>query len=345
MSVPGGPPTPHGAQPTGPAHPDVPTPPPAGPFSHGRWGPSPYGTSRTYTSARGLATATVVLLIVMAVLSLARVGAHANRASILDDLRTGSTGLGQIDDIEAADGLAAGAAGLWLLGLLATGVVFIVWQFRHTTNAEALRGHPDGLGPGWSIGGWFIPFANLVLPGVQVFGASRPSDPTLPPERPTRRGEGSTIVVVWAVLLGAASVVERVGNLNYPDDESVGFADAVGDAITGDRLMAVGSSAYAVAAIVAATMVRQLTVRQDRRAAALVAAAGPGRPAPPVPGWSPAAPAQPPAWAPPPPPSAPPLGSEAWPGRGGTPGPPPHPPAPGSWAPPPSPWAPPGQTR
>jgi hypothetical protein len=323
-----------------------------GPFTHGHWGPSAYSTGRTYTSARGLATANVVLLIVMAVLSLARVGAHANRASILDDLRTGSPGLRQLDDIEAADGLVAGAAALWLLGLLATGVVFIVWQFRHTTNAEALRGHPDGLGPGWSIGGWFIPFANLVLPGVQVFGASRPSDPTLPPQRPTRRGDGSTIVVVWALLLGGASVVERLGGLNYPDGDSLGFTDAVGDAITGDRVMALGSVAYVAAAIVAATMVRQLTARQDQRAAALAAATGPGRPVPPVHGWSPAAPAQPPAWAPPPPaqppaweppppPSAPPAapGSGTWPGRvGGPPGPAPHPS-------PPNPWAPPGQTR
>ena len=46
----------------------------------------------------------------------------------------------------------------------AIGVVFIIWQFRHAKNAQVL-GARGGLGPGWAIGGWFIPLANYVLPG------------------------------------------------------------------------------------------------------------------------------------------------------------------------------------
>jgi hypothetical protein len=49
--------------------------------------------------------------------------------------------------------------------------LFITWQYRHAKNARLL-GQQGGLGPGWAVGGWFIPLANFVLPAVQLFGAS-----------------------------------------------------------------------------------------------------------------------------------------------------------------------------
>ena len=57
---------------------------------------------------------------------------------------------------------------LWLALFVATATVFIIWQFRSAKNNEVLgRIHPRYT-PGWSIGGWFIPFANLVIP-VRIF--------------------------------------------------------------------------------------------------------------------------------------------------------------------------------
>ncbi len=54
-------------------------------------------------------------------------------------------------------------------------MVFIIWQFRHAKNAQVLGAY-GGLGPGWAIGGWFVPFANYVLPAMQMHQSSRASD-------------------------------------------------------------------------------------------------------------------------------------------------------------------------
>ncbi len=66
---------------------------------------------------------------------------------------------------------------------------FIVWQFRHAKNARAL-GERGGLGPGWAIGGWFVPLANFVLPGVQIHQSSRMSDSAAAGE-PDAKGKGA----------------------------------------------------------------------------------------------------------------------------------------------------------
>ncbi|RZQ63434.1 DUF4328 domain-containing protein [Amycolatopsis suaedae] len=58
--------------------------------------------------------------------------------------------------IERADSSVAVWEACFVLLNLATGIVFIIWQHRHATNAVALRG-PLGLGPGWAIGGCSFP--------------------------------------------------------------------------------------------------------------------------------------------------------------------------------------------
>lgn len=286
----------------------VPAPPPAGPFA-GRTGDrSAYGLGADHRSARGLATAVVVMLAIMAVLAAARAGAHAHRASLVGDLRDGRLALADIGELDDADGLVGAAVGLELIGSVATAILFVVWQYRHASNARSLAYRVDGLGPGWAIGGWFIPFANLVLPAVQIHGSSRESDPDLPVPPGARRGNGSATVVPWAVLYGVGAVLERFGSFTYPDERDAlragGVDEFLADAADADWLMALGSLVTVAAAVAAIVMVRRLTARQDARAAAVRAASGHGvshpgvgRPWPPPP---PPSPHQAPApWAPP----------------------------------------------
>jgi Domain of unknown function (DUF4328) len=267
--------------------PEVPPPPPSGPFSGRTWDRSLYGVGTDHRSARGLATAVTVLILLMAVLCLARAGAHANRASQLDDLRDGRGAFVDGLALADADDDVALSNGLYIVGVIVTGILFIVWQYRHATNARSLSYRVDGLKPGWAIGGWFVPVANLVLPGLQIFGASRESDPDLPVPPGARRGRGSGIVVLWAAVNGVALVVDRVGAAMFPDhDDYVPAGDLerrLADAVAGDRIVAVASALFVVAAILASVMVNRLTVRQDERAAAAMAAAT-ANPWPPPPG-------------------------------------------------------------
>lgn len=54
--------------------------------------------------------------------------------------------------------------GVDVLGLLVAGVLVIIWLYRARVNLDAFPEAQPGMAAGWAIGGWFIPFANFVIP-------------------------------------------------------------------------------------------------------------------------------------------------------------------------------------
>jgi heme/copper-type cytochrome/quinol oxidase subunit 2 len=47
---------------------------------------------------------------------------------------------------------------------IATIVFFLIWEYRAYKNLSALNAQNLEHSPGWAVGWWFIPFANLVKP-------------------------------------------------------------------------------------------------------------------------------------------------------------------------------------
>jgi hypothetical protein len=66
-------------------------------------------------------------------------------------------------EAEAFDENTALFARLGVAGLLATGVVWFFWLHRAVANGRAL-GRPTEFTPGWAVGWWFVPLANVVRP-------------------------------------------------------------------------------------------------------------------------------------------------------------------------------------
>ncbi|MEO3816753.1 DUF4328 domain-containing protein [Plantactinospora sp. B24E8] len=48
--------------------------------------------------------------------------------------------------------------------VLVAAVLVIIWCYRVRDNLDAFAGSAPELRTGWAIGGWFVPFANLVIP-------------------------------------------------------------------------------------------------------------------------------------------------------------------------------------
>lgn len=303
-------------------------PPPAESYAPARQVPHPYPGS-DYRPFGRLPTAVAMLLGLMALLSLVVVYLSVDRARVVEgyfldgDLTR--------DEFEDADARLLAARLVYFAGSIGTGVVFIVWQYRHAKNAVALAGHPAGLGPGWAIGGWFIPCASYVLPCIQMFGASKASDPGLPARPAAGWGRGSGLVVLWAALFGVATMTAFIADAQFPDDDLVFPGEAqqyVDDARAADYGLAVGAVVMAAAAVAAAVMVRSLTGRQVARARAVES----GGATPNYGGVSFGGP--PPAWGPPQPAPAPPQASGAPPGPGATSAPGAGPGSAGGWLPP-----------
>ncbi|MDQ6838489.1 MAG: DUF4328 domain-containing protein [Actinomycetota bacterium] len=73
--------------------------------------------------------------------------------------------------------------------VIAPEIVFAMWQYRAATFARALQ-YPARHGPGWGIGAYLVPIADLFVP-VQALGDC------LPPGDPGRR----LVTRTWAALL------------------------------------------------------------------------------------------------------------------------------------------------
>lgn len=76
-----------------------------------------------------------------------------------------------------------------VLGLVAF-IFFLIWLYR-TVVALRARGEATRFSPGFTVGGWFIPFANFALPPMAIADAWR---------RITRSGAG-LIGAWWAAYL------------------------------------------------------------------------------------------------------------------------------------------------
>ncbi|GIF75527.1 DUF4328 domain-containing protein [Asanoa siamensis] len=103
-----------------------------------------------------------------------------------------------------------------LLALAAT----IVWLWRARKNVDAFPYTEVTLGPGWAIGGWFVPGANLYLPGRMVHNVTRESV-TAPWAR--------RVAVFWWLTLVGSTALDRIAfvvTLNPFIDERIEKSDA-----------------------------------------------------------------------------------------------------------------------
>src|SRR3954453_6166112 len=201
-------------QPPPAAPPPPSTPYPAAGYSTGGYA---YASTPSTQATRGLSTALTILLAITALTGIFVAIAFFHRASLVDDTNRGFFNLDEVND---ADSTVSGAVAFFMLGLLATGVVWIIWQFRYAKNAELLRGN-YGLPSGWAIGGWFVPVANFALPQLQLLQASRASDPDLSQGEPPAHGRAPSLLVVWWVLLDLAWLFFIIGRATRPDDQEL----------------------------------------------------------------------------------------------------------------------------
>ena len=103
--------------------------------------------------------------------------------------------------------------GFGLLGLTAlleiplricTIVFFLIWVYRAFSNLSPLRAQNLEFSPGWAVGWWFIPFANLVKPFQVMRELYNESDPDFDEETGflnTQPGTPELIGFWWASFL------------------------------------------------------------------------------------------------------------------------------------------------
>jgi hypothetical protein len=216
----------------------------------------------------GLTTAVTILLGLPTAVSLVAAFQLFDRASLLAVYQDAPITPLMLDVVEGADTTVTGWLLLFGVVYLATGTVFIIWHHRYASNAVILRG-PLTLGPGWAVGGWFIPLANFVLPFLQLNQSARASDPALPQgERPSR-GTLPRIQTAWTSTFVAAAVLFTASTWTRPSTPSADASSTINAFTMADRAAGVAFLLYTVAGVLAVLTVRTLTRRQTEAIAVM----------------------------------------------------------------------------
>ena len=166
-----------------------------------------------------------------------------------------------------AETAAFGFLGIGFIGYAIAGVLFIVWFFQ-AYRAAASRGATGRTwASGWTIGGWFIPLANFVIPKLAMNEVDRMSNPEAgdPPIedrwKPLPRLESSDM---WWALFVLGSLSTAIGSnwQTYLDMTTATPAtDAISAYSTATVILACGLVAIAGSGIAGARMVSSIGER------------------------------------------------------------------------------------
>jgi hypothetical protein len=145
-------------------------------------------------------------------------------------------------------------------GVIATGVVWLVWQFRVRRNLDSLGVSAKlRYSAGWNVGWWFIPFANLVMPCLTMLENDRESVP-----RPQAGRRTSVLVLSWWAALLVQYVLYVVGG-SIAQDTSATLSEHSARQVVGGF----ASLAMIVAAGLAVAVVLRIDRNQESRRASL----------------------------------------------------------------------------
>jgi hypothetical protein len=220
-------------------------------------------------SVGGLAVALTVFLALDAPLAVLLTAAMAWRHALISRMLDDYTSVDR-DTVVRSDHLVASSAGFLVLALLPTIVLFLCWFWAARNNAEAYAPDEGTMRVGWSIGGWFIPFANWVIPCIvarDIYKGTMNS-------RKDKTWGGGKITGFWwaAYLVSAISLGVMTGTKDSSDDP----VDHLRTLRTVAGIAEFALPALAVAALLAIGYVWTITKTQKLRNATGDWPGGPG---------------------------------------------------------------------
>lgn len=143
---------------------------------------------------------------------------------------------------------------------IAAVVFFLIWEHRAFKNLAALEARNLEFSPGWAVGWWFVPFANLVKPYQAMKELWNESDPDFDPELGFLSSSSSAppIIVWWWALFIISNISMQISSKMSDStiaDISVYFPIA----------LIIASVLRGVDAFLIVTIIKNITRRQELR--------------------------------------------------------------------------------
>lgn len=238
----------------------LPPPPPPQVAAYGYGAPVGYAP-RTIWSLRGLSTAALWLYGATAfaagLVGLTLLNAYG-ALETLDDQGTRAARQAYLDAAAAHGAMSL----LYLLGVIATGIVTIIWLWRAVSNLPMFPNPPLRKSPGWAIGGWFIPIAAWFIPKGIIDDVWRGAAVDGTGGRPWNAVRVPAVINLWWAGWVAGSIVSTIGN-------SMSGSDEIGTVESGLLVSAFGAGLIIAGAVFAIVSIQQITKRHHDAALAL----------------------------------------------------------------------------
>lgn len=223
-------------------------------------------TTRAFTSPDGASRWTKGLLLATLVLSVVGIVSGLLEIELL--FRAASSGISEAE-AAANDARQQVIGVLQGMAYLGTGVAFLVWFHRVHGNLVALGGRELRYTPGWAVGGFFLPFLNLVRPlqvmrevwhGSDPAGLERDTGPSGPSVR-NQLGTPPLIGWWWALFLISGFLGPMIMRMAFSENQTLDELQALsGLAVFLDVL-------NVPAVLVTVRLVGRITTWQAQRAA------------------------------------------------------------------------------
>ncbi|MBJ7608336.1 MAG: DUF4328 domain-containing protein [Candidatus Dormibacteraeota bacterium] len=223
------------------------------------WVPRSAGADYRPTRTRSLVAASALgLWVLSAVLFLV---AQLSRLSLANRILSGD--LPTQADANASDTFVQNSFLFEVAVYILSGIVFLMWLHRIVANNRALGAKQLVYTPGWAVGWWFVPFANLVRPVQVVDEAWRAADPAVADStRDSRRRSGSRGLIAGWWTFWILGLVTSIGAISPNNVTPSSLHDSTVVAMVSLVLRI-------IACLLAIVIVITLTARQQRKADSL----------------------------------------------------------------------------
>ncbi|HEV7699632.1 MAG TPA: DUF4328 domain-containing protein [Pyrinomonadaceae bacterium] len=150
---------------------------------------------------------------------------------------------------------------LEFLALVVAAIFFLMWLYRAASNLASLRSDSTEFTPGWTVGWWFIPFANLVKPFQTVRHVWSESDPNVEVQHEflsSVQASAPGFMVAWWALWILANIASNITSKIF-DPENIRTTELSGYFFIVDGVLWIAAAALAI------TVIRSVTRRQEER--------------------------------------------------------------------------------
>ena len=147
--------------------------------------------------------------------------------------------------------------------VIAAAVLVMIWMYRLAANHRALH-RGATWGPGWAIGGWFLPPLLYIIPTLMFRELWKASDPDVPIGGDWKSRPASPLIFVWFAIYSVLPVILMFAQTDTVLSGLGGSDDELAKQIAGDQGIVIASTIVTmVSAVVFITLARALTARHQ----------------------------------------------------------------------------------